>query len=109
MKKRLALLLCALVLAAIACGGGGAGTVRVVAGDTTVCFVQMSPSSQSTWGGDWLGAQEVISPGHSRTFHVPTDRGPYDIRLSACPNGAHTILQRANLPVNTQAVTVTGP
>jgi hypothetical protein len=110
MKRNIVLVLVALALIAsiIACGGSGAGTIRVVNHlSIPVCFVQMSPSSQSTWGNDWLGSQEVIESGHSRSFTVPTNQGTYDIRLSACPNGAQTLFEDYNLPVDTQAVTVT--
>ena len=108
--------LSALVLSLIACGGGGGGgSSGGSAGDVTIvnrlsepiCFVQMSPSSQSNWGEDWLGSTEVINGGASRSFTVPTNQGSYDIRLSACPSGERTLLQRMGVPVDQGPVTIT--
>jgi hypothetical protein len=33
-------------------------------------YVQISPPSNTRWGDDWLDADEVLSPGNSRTFSV---------------------------------------
>jgi hypothetical protein len=120
MKGKLVVLsvLCVLVLTAIACGGSGddrSGGAGGQAGDVLivnrlsepVCFVQMSPSSDPNWGGDWLGSTEVIESGDSRSFTVPTNQGPYDIRLSACPSGERTLLEDRSVPVNTGPVVIT--
>jgi uncharacterized protein YfaS (alpha-2-macroglobulin family) len=46
----------------------------------TMLRVHISPSSESEWGDDLLGATEVIESGKSKTLSVPA-AGTYDIRL----------------------------
>ena len=50
--------------------------------NATVCSVQISPVADETWGEDWLEEGEVITPGASRRFEVPT--GSYDLRALSC-------------------------
>ncbi len=52
-----------------------------------VCYVYISPTTDSTWGADWLGSTETIANGASRTFNVPS--GSYDLRADDC---SHTAL-----------------
>lgn len=105
-KLLILLVLCALVLATIACGGSG-GNVRIVNElSLAVCFVQMSPSTDPTWGDDWLGPDEVISPGASRSFDVPTG-APYDVRVSACPDGMTTLGTWMEVPITSSRTTLT--
>jgi len=52
-----------------------------------VCYVYISPSDSTTWGDDWLGAEEVIASGDSRTFQVSMDT--YDLKAEDCD---HSIL-----------------
>lgn len=54
-------------------------------GSTTVCYMRISPTSQSTWGDDWLGSS-VIPAGDSFAFSVPA--GPYDLRAEDCSNSS---------------------
>ncbi len=105
---------CVLALAVIACGGGGdnaqgqAGDVLIVNRlSEPICFVQMSPSSNPNWGDDWLGSTEMIDPGDTRSFNVPSNAGPYDVRLSACPSGERTLLENRNVPVHEGPVVIT--
>jgi hypothetical protein len=42
--------------------------------DVPVCYVFISPSSSDEWGDDWLGDQEVISPGNSKTFQLEANQ-----------------------------------
>jgi hypothetical protein len=53
----------------------------------TVCYVRMSPSTQTTWGSDWLGS-DTVSAGGSYTFYVAPDT--YDLRAEDCSN---TVIQ----------------
>jgi hypothetical protein len=48
----------------------------------TICYVNISLSSDTTWGEDQLGSTETIGPGASRTFNVPADT--YDLRALDC-------------------------
>jgi hypothetical protein len=91
----------ALVLATLACGnggnggngggggGGGSGDVELTminnSGDT-VCYVYISPTTDDTWGDDWLGSTETISNGSRRTFYVSP--GNYDLRADDCSGNA---------------------
>jgi hypothetical protein len=53
----------------------------------TVCYVRMSPSTQTTWGSDWLGS-DTVSAGGSYTFDVAP--GAWDLRAEDCSN---TVIQ----------------
>ncbi|MBI2897413.1 MAG: hypothetical protein HYY06_27895 [Deltaproteobacteria bacterium] len=49
---------------------------------TSICFVNISSSSDNDWGGDRLGSSEVIGAGASRSWTV--DPGSWDVRLQDC-------------------------
>jgi hypothetical protein len=49
----------------------------------TVCHVYMSPSTQSTWGEDWLEPNEVIFPTAHRDFSIPAGQA-YDFKVEDC-------------------------
>ncbi len=80
----------ALIAATLACsigGGGGSGAfVLENRSGQTICYVFISPSSQSTWGDDWLGSTEVVEDGQTREFNVSP--GDYDLRADTCDNTA---------------------
>jgi hypothetical protein len=42
-------------------------------------FVYISPADSDSWGDDWLGSEETISPGYSRSFNL--DNGSYDVMV----------------------------
>lgn len=95
MKKRLVLFVAvvALLVAALACGGGGGGTsgggpsvTLVNNSGQTVCYVFISPTSETTWGQDQLGDTETIANGGRRTFNVSA--GAYDLRAEDCNHNA---------------------
>lgn len=78
-----------LLLAVLACSplsgatSGGSGNLTLVNNSgTTVCYVYISPTSDTTWGDDWLGSSETISNGSSRSFTVTP--GDYDLRADDC-------------------------
>lgn len=50
---------------------------------TKICYIQVSHSSQSTWGPDQLGAQETLDPGGTKGWNL-TEAGEWDIRLLDC-------------------------
>jgi hypothetical protein len=47
-----------------------------------VCYVQMSLTTETTWGDDRMCSSEIINNGGSRVFDVPL--GYYDIRALDC-------------------------
>lgn len=49
---------------------------------TTLCYVNISPSSAQNWGQDELGATEVIDPGVERAITLAS--GNYDLLLRDC-------------------------
>jgi S1-C subfamily serine protease len=54
--------------------------------DIAVCYVNISPTVSTVWGGDELGPEEVILPGGERSFSVPfTD---IDVQVLDCGFGA---------------------
>jgi hypothetical protein len=56
--------------------GASDGTVAVQLvnqASIDVCFVHISPSSDDQWGEDWLGSQETIPPGGTRSFSLQPD------------------------------------
>ena len=82
-----------LALGLSACGGGGGGGATTGPGGNsafvirnqsqlTICYVNISPSSDSNWGPDRLGPSEVISPGVERGWEFPA--GSYDFQLLDC-------------------------
>lgn len=85
-----------LALAALACGGstlGGSATVETDhgtgasitlsnVGQETVCYVYISPTTDTTWGDDELGPAQTISSGGTVEFIVGP--GDYDLRAEAC-------------------------
>ncbi len=50
--------------------------------DWNVCYVYISPPDESTWGDDWLGAEEIIKQGQERIFQIQP--GIYDVRAENC-------------------------
>lgn len=51
-------------------------------GDAPICYLQISLTTATEWGPDWLGEEEVISAGTSRSFELTPDT--YDIRALDC-------------------------
>jgi hypothetical protein len=65
-------------------GGDGSATITLVNNSgSTVCYVFISPNTETTWGNDWLGSTEVVSNGSSRVFTGITP-GVYDLRADDC-------------------------
>jgi S1-C subfamily serine protease len=63
---------------------GGAISVTLINElEIPICYVFISPSTSTEWGPDWLGATEVIQPGASRGFAVPTGQN-FDFRADDC-------------------------
>lgn len=64
--------------------GAPTETVLEVINNTSqnICFLYIALTSSDNWGEDWLGTQEMIPVGESRTFTVET--GMYDLRAKSC-------------------------
>jgi hypothetical protein len=112
--KRFTLALLALAaLALVGCGGrrtvvvqANANAEFLVVNESayTICYVNFSPTTDSMWGPDRLGAQEVIAPGQSRGWAVPADT--YDFRLLDC--NQQVLMERRGEPIGSgQRRTVT--
>ena len=63
--------------------GGDAAVVVENYLDISVCFLYISPSSAGDWGDDWLGANETIDSGSSRTFWIASGQ-TVDLRTEDC-------------------------
>jgi hypothetical protein len=60
-----------------------------------VCYVQISPVTDDTWGDHWLGSSETVADGARREFEV--DPGDWDMRALACDQ--ETIHEARQVPV----------
>ena len=61
------------------------GHVRIVNnGPFPICHVYFSPSTDSMWGANRMGPNEVIARGDSRDFIVTPGGQPYDFRVTDC-------------------------
>lgn len=103
MKRSLiVVLIIGLLLFSVACGGSSTpapeetatqkpvtqpatGSLKIKVSNQSpydICYVQISGSEQEEWGEDWLGEQEKIAAGASKTFNV--DAGTYDVKVMTC-------------------------
>ena len=87
----------------------GPPTVRLQnVGSVPVCSVNMSPSTQSTWGPNWLGSSETIQPGASREFSVPAGEN-YDLRADDCGGNTLAEVYRISITSTIYTWSVPGP
>src|SRR3990170_268563 len=90
----------ALVAATLACtigGGSGSGVFRLDnQSGQTICYVYISPTTNSEWGDDLLGATEVIETGQTRNFTVSA--GDYDLRADTCDSIAISEVYGVTVP-----------
>ena len=47
-----------------------------------ICYVNMWPSRETMWSGDWLGPSETIPPGRLRVFDMSA--GLWHVRMQDC-------------------------
>ncbi len=63
--------------------GGGGFTITIVnQAPMDACYVFISPSDSDSWMDDWLGDDETIATGDSRSFNVPQDT--FDVMVRDC-------------------------
>ena len=55
-------------------------------GSSDVCFLNISPTVSTFWGADWLGPEQIVTPGTSVTFDLPPTA--YDVRGLDCDGAA---------------------
>jgi S1-C subfamily serine protease len=72
-----------------------------------VCFVFMSPTSNPSWGSNWLSASEIIQPGANQGFAVPTDE-PYDLQARDCNQNVLDERYGVQIPAGGYAWTLSG-
>lgn len=68
----------------------------------TICYVHISPSSDSQWGPDRLGPSETIAPGTSRSWGLPT--GNYNFRMLDCDR--QRLMERRGVGIGGSGVSV---
>jgi hypothetical protein len=54
--------------------------------DVSACYIFISPTDNADWGDNWLGDDEVILPGDTRTFNLEPNQ-VVDISALACDEG----------------------
>jgi hypothetical protein len=69
----------------------------------SICYVNISPSTDTQWGPDQLGEAETLSPGTDRGWTLPL--GNYDFRFLDC--NQQTMMERRGIALNQTGVTVT--
>lgn len=50
--------------------------------DVDVCYIFISPTTEDTWGEDWLGSSELLTSGYERTFTMAA--GMWDLLATDC-------------------------
>lgn len=79
--------------------GGQAALEMINESSSTICYVQISLTTDTEWGPDWLGETETISSGRSRTFKLLPNT--YDIRVLNCDQETLKEEYRVNISGNT--------
>jgi hypothetical protein len=84
--------------------GGGASVDVINNLDVPICYLYISPTDSDDWGQDWLGNQEVIEPGGTRSFSVTADQ-TVDLQVLNC---AQEVLdQQFGVYVDSMGITYT--
>ena len=73
------------------------------ASSETICYINISPASDSQWGPDRLGASETVGPGVNRGWRVGA--GTWDVRLQDCSHG--TMAEERDIEVHGQGMVLT--
>lgn len=92
-RKTTAFIITLLLLFTLACTGGGitdpsGPATRNVnieianASSYDICYVLISESDSESWGDDWLGDEEMIPAGGTKTF--APGAGTYDVKVVTC-------------------------
>jgi hypothetical protein len=69
----------------------------------SICYVNISPTVDASWGADLLGSSETVPAGTDRGWTMPV--GYYDFRFLDC--NQQTMMERRNVAVGDTGVTVT--
>ncbi|MEM6954221.1 MAG: hypothetical protein AAF645_00995 [Myxococcota bacterium] len=75
--------------------GATAELVLVNRSTVNICYVYFTPTSDSSYGSDRLGADEVLRPTWSRTWSIPPDR--WDYTLQDCDG--NTLIDRRRIDI----------
>ncbi|MBN1430564.1 MAG: hypothetical protein JXB07_19490 [Anaerolineae bacterium] len=82
-----------------------AGLTVINKTDIVMCYIYISLSTNTMWGADWLGEDEKVAVGRSRTF--PLDPGTWDVRIEDCDE--NVILEKEEIVISGKhTLTVTG-
>jgi hypothetical protein len=78
-------------------GGGPEIAVDVENGNAAVvCYIKISPSTSDEWGQDWLGENETLASGATRSFSLSA--GTYDFSAADCDG--NTLYEDYQIPIN---------
>jgi hypothetical protein len=92
-SKTVVVLIGSLLVFALACTAGGitgpsqpdTRNVNIEIANQSpyeICYVLISGSDEESWGDDWLGDEETLAAGSSKTFSVGA--GAYDVKVVTC-------------------------
>jgi len=82
-------------------GSGSSITIQNT-GKVDICYVFISPPTETTWGSDEMGQYDTIAAGREITFNVAP--GVYDVRVESCRGGDGGFEERYGVDVNTPFV-----
>ena len=80
-KRRYVLRNALFILLIVSVAACFAGRIEITndTGSYSFYYVYISPATADSWGDDWLGSSETISPGTTRSFQV--SNGTYDVMV----------------------------
>lgn len=67
--------------------------------DVAICYIYISPSTDTEWGSDWLNERETVAIGKMRSFTLPT--GTYDLLAKDCKQNEIERIDDVELDRNT--------
>lgn len=85
--------------------GGGARAIFEIDNRSaeSICYVHLSPTTDSNWGPDRLGSTEVIGSGVNRSWTLPV--GNYDFQLQDCDH--QRMMERRGIGIGSNGLVIT--
>lgn len=87
-------------------GTGGPPLVVHNNSSDRICIINVSASTETNWGPDQMGRDEVLDPGQTKSWALP-GAGTWDIRFANCQN--ETIHEYRNVEVGAGGIELSYP